>query len=158
MNNNKEININDLLKNLSKLRKKKNIIIGFANGCFDLLHKGHLSLLSESKKKCDYLIIGLNSDKSIKLLKGKSRPIENETKRVSMLTKQKEVDAIIIFEELTPLNLIINIKPNILFKGSDYLEKKIIGSNFIYQNGGKIELIDILDGYSTTNLIKNFNS
>jgi|TARA_B110000459_G_scaffold42577_1_gene46627 rfaE bifunctional protein nucleotidyltransferase chain/domain len=158
MNNNKEININDLLKNLSKLRKKKNIIIGFANGCFDLLHKGHLSLLTESKKKCDYLIIGLNSDKSIKLLKGKSRPIENETKRVSMLTKQKEVDAIIIFEELTPLNLIINIKPNILFKGSDYLEKKIIGSNFIYQNGGKIELIDILDGYSTTNLIKNFNS
>tara|TARA_B110000858_G_scaffold86921_1_gene100451 strand:+ start:6513 stop:6989 length:477 start_codon:yes stop_codon:yes gene_type:complete len=158
MNNNKEININDLLKNLSKLRKKKNIIIGFANGCFDLLHKGHLSLLAESKKKCDYLIIGLNSDKSIKLLKGKSRPIENETKRVSMLTKQKEVDAIIIFEELTPLNLIINIKPNILFKGSDYLEKKIIGSNFIYQNGGKIELIDILDGYSTTNLIKNFNS
>jgi len=158
MNNNKEININDLLKNLSKLRKKKNIIIGFANGCFDLLHKGHLSLLSESKKKCDYLIIGLNSDKSIKLLKGKSRPIENETKRVSMLTKQKEVDAIIIFEELTPLNLIINIKPNILFKGSDYLDKKIIGSNFIHQNGGKIELIDILDGYSTTNLIKNFNS
>ena len=151
---NKNYEIDILIKNLSQF-KKNNVIIGFTNGCFDLLHKGHLYLLLESKKRCDYLIVGLNSNHSIKALKGESRPIDNEARRIEKLSEIDEVDAIIIFNENTPLKLIKKIKPDILFKGSDYLNKDIVGKEFIIDNGGKIQLIDILAGYSTTNIINN---
>lgn len=143
-----------LINNILFLRKKK-LIIGFTNGCFDLLHKGHLQLLFKSKQKCDYLIIGLNSDNSIKLLKGNDRPIDDQLKRVHNLSKLDIVDAIIIFDELHPLNLIEKIKPDILFKGGDYSKKEIIGSDYIENYGGKVEIIEILSGYSTTNIINN---
>ena len=146
--------IDQLIEELKKFRDE-NLIIGFTNGCFDLLHKGHLLLLSEAKKKCDFLIIGLNSDTSIKMLKGKNRPIDNEASRLKNLSIVKDVDALVIFKEQTPLKIINKILPDILFKGADYKHKEVIGSESVIKNGGKVELIEILDGYSTTNIIKN---
>ena len=151
---NKLFNNKDLKKYLINLRKN-NAIIGFTNGCFDLLHKGHLSLLSESRQKCDFLIVGLNSDSSVKLLKGNNRPVDNESVRLEKLSNIKDVDALIIFTEETPLNIINQLLPNILFKGADYRNTNIVGSEGVIKNGGKIEFIDILDGFSTTNIIKN---
>ena len=154
-NKDKEYSINELIIKINLLKKKSNFIIGFTNGCFDLLHKGHLYSLSEAKKKCDYLIVAINSDASVKLLKGNDRPIDNETIRLNKLSNIKDVDALIVFKEETPINIIKSLLPNILFKGSDYKNKKVVGSECIIRNGGKIEFIDILDGFSTTNIIKN---
>jgi D-beta-D-heptose 7-phosphate kinase/D-beta-D-heptose 1-phosphate adenosyltransferase len=155
------------MKNISKEYKTSNIIkklillkrsgmrIGFTNGCFDLLHQGHLYSISEARKKCDYLIIGLNSDISVAKLKGSNRPIDEQTYRVLKLSKLSDVDAIIIFNDDTPLRLIKDINPDILFKGVDYKDREIVGSKFVKEKGGKVELLDFLDGYSTSNLIKN---
>ena len=153
-NLNKEYSLKDLLKKINQL-KNNSKIIGFTNGCFDLLHKGHLHSISKAKNKCDYLIIGLNSDISINIIKGQNRPIDRQENRVMKLSTLKDVDAIIIFNDKTPLKLIKNINPNILFKGADYKDKEIVGSKYIEENGGKVVLIDILSGYSTTNIIKN---
>jgi D-beta-D-heptose 7-phosphate kinase/D-beta-D-heptose 1-phosphate adenosyltransferase len=155
-NVNKEYKLSNLIKKLILLRKD-GLRIGFTNGCFDLLHKGHLYSISEAKKRCDYLIIGLNSDISVASLKGSDRPIDNQLNRVLKLSKLNDVDAIIVFDDDTPLKLIMDINPNILFKGIDYKHTKIVGSEFIIKNGGKVELIDFLDGYSTSNLIKNYS-
>lgn len=153
-NLNKEYSTENLIKKIVQL-KKENISIGFTNGCFDLLHKGHIYSISEAKKKCDYLIIAINSDISVSIIKGPNRPIDDQVNRVSKLSKLDDVDAIIIFYDDNPLKLIKDINPDILFKGADYKDKEIIGSEFIIKNGGKVELIDILNGYSTTNIIKN---
>ena len=153
-NLNKEYSVENLIKKIVQL-KKENISIGFTNGCFDLLHKGHIYSISEAKKKCDYLIVGLNSDISVIKLKGSNRPIDDQSNRILKLSKLDDVDAIIIFHDDNPLKLIKDINPDILFKGADYKDKEIIGSEFIIKNGGKVELIDILKGYSTTNIIKN---
>lgn len=153
-NLNKEYSTEKLIKKIVKLRKE-NICIGFTNGCFDLLHKGHIYSISEAKKKCDYLIVGLNSDISVIKLKGSNRPIDDQSNRILKLSKLDDVDAIIIFHDDNPLKLIKDINPDILFKGADYEDKEIIGSEFIINNGGKVELIDLLNGYSTTNIIKN---
>ena len=153
-NLNKEYSNVNLIKKIVQL-KKENISIGFTNGCFDLLHKGHIYSISEAKKKCDYLIVGLNSDISVIKLKGSNRPIDDQSNRILKLSKLDDVDAIIIFHDDNPLKLIKDINPDILFKGADYKNKEIIGSEFINKNGGKVELIDILNGYSTTNIIKN---
>ncbi len=153
-NLNKEYSTEKLIKKIVQL-KKENICIGFTNGCFDLLHKGHIYSISEAKKKCDYLIVGLNSDISVIKLKGSNRPIDDQSNRILKLSKLDDVDAIIIFHDDNPLKIIKDINPDILFKGADYEDKEIIGSEFIINNGGKVELIDILNGYSTTNIIKN---
>ncbi len=150
----KEYKTSNIIKKLILL-KKNGLRIGFTNGCFDLLHQGHLYSISEAKKKCDYLIIGLNSDISVAKLKGLDRPIDKQSYRVLKLSKLNDVDAIIIFNDDTPLRLIKDINPNILFKGVDYKDREIVGSKFVKENGGKVELLDFLDGYSTSNLIKN---
>tara|TARA_B000000532_G_scaffold244028_1_gene242054 strand:+ start:4200 stop:4670 length:471 start_codon:yes stop_codon:yes gene_type:complete len=135
--------------------KKKDKKIGFTNGCFDLLHKGHIHLLKETKYFCDFLIVAINSDSSIKSLKGKDRPIDNESIRIKKLSKLNYIDFIIIFNEETPLKLIKKLSPNILFKGSDYENKEIVGENFVKEQGGEIKLIDLIKGISTTKIINN---
>ena len=151
----KEYNISNFVKKKLILLKKNGLRVGFTNGCFDLLHQGHLYSISEAKKKCDYLIIGLNSDASVAKLKGSNRPIDEQAYRVLKLSKLSDVDAIIIFNDDTPLRLIKDINPDILFKGVDYKDREIVGSKLVKENGGKVELLDFLDGYSTSNLIKN---
>ena len=147
----------NILKNKILKWKKKGLSIGVCNGCFDLLHKGHLHLIKKSKKKCDKLVILLNSDKSVKKIKGSKRPLENEKKRKLKLIKLKQVSDVVIFRETTPLKLIKKIKPNYIFKGSDYKNKKISGKNYIKKYGGKVILIKILKNYSTTKIIENMN-
>jgi D-beta-D-heptose 7-phosphate kinase/D-beta-D-heptose 1-phosphate adenosyltransferase len=150
----KEYKKKELIKYITSL-KSQNTLVGFTNGCFDLLHEGHLHLLSEAKKNCDFLIVGLNSDLSVKLLKGNDRPIESEIVRLKNLSNIKDVDALIVFTEETPLNIINELLPNILFKGADYRNKQVVGSENVIRNGGKVEFINIIDGFSTTNIIKN---
>ena len=151
MSSEKLLSITEILEKISVIRNNK--IIGFTNGCFDLFHEGHLYLIKEAKKKCDFLIIGLNSDESVKTLKGESRPIENQEQRVKNLSKMKEVDAIVIFNTETPENIIKDLNPDILIKGGDYNKTDIVGSKFVIENGGSVEVIDLLPGYSTTKII-----
>ena len=155
---NKKYLLKDLIIKINSLKKKDNFIIGFTNGCFDLLHKGHLFIISEAKKKCDYLIVAINSDASIKLLKGNARPIDSESLRITKLSNVKDVDALIVFKEETPFNIINELLPNILFKGADYKNQIVIGSKCVIKNGGKVMFIDILEDFSTTNIIRNSNT
>jgi D-beta-D-heptose 7-phosphate kinase/D-beta-D-heptose 1-phosphate adenosyltransferase len=153
MISNKLYEIHELVK-ISDSLKNQNKVIGFTNGCFDLLHEGHIQLLYEASKLCNFLIVGLNSDLSIKKLKGTNRPIDSETTRVHNLNSRNEVNAIITFENQTPLTIIKKIMPHIIFKGSDYKDKKIIGAKEIKKNNGKVHLISNLEGYSTTSIIE----
>lgn len=141
---------------IKKIIKWKNngFKVGIANGCFDLLHKGHLYLLKKSKSKCDKLIVLLNSDSSVKKIKGKNRPIENQTIRRKKLMYNKYIDGVIIFNEVTPLKKIKEIKPDFIFKGSDYKKKEVIGYNFIKKYDGKVILISLLKKYSTSSILK----
>ena len=151
MSEEKVLSEKEILKKISDIGYKK--ITGFTNGCFDLLHEGHLHLIREAKKRCDFLIIGLNSDESVKTLKGESRPIENQEQRVKNLSKMEEVDAIAIFNTETPENIIKDLNPDILIKGGDYNKTDIVGSKFVIENGGSVEVIDLLPGFSTTKII-----
>lgn len=150
----KEYQKDKLLEKINLL-KKNGAVIGFTNGCFDLLHKGHIHSISHAKKKCDFLIVAINSDKSVKLLKGSQRPIDNERIRIKNLSLINDVDAVIVFSEETPIGIINYLLPNILFKGTDYKFKKVVGSDIVLKNGGKIEFIKMLKGISTTKIIKN---
>lgn len=128
--------------------------IVFTNGCFDILHLGHIDYLSKSKDLGDILIIGLNTDDSVKRLKGNNRPIKKEQERALFLACFQFVDGVILFDEETPLNLIRRIEPDILVKGSDYTIGDIVGADIVKNNGGEIITIDFLEGYSTTSLIE----
>jgi D-beta-D-heptose 7-phosphate kinase/D-beta-D-heptose 1-phosphate adenosyltransferase len=133
--------------------KKEGKKIVFTNGVFDLLHKGHIFSLSQAAKQGDSLIIGLNSDSSVKKLKGNSRPINDQEARALLLASLIMVDAVVIFEEETPLNLITSILPDVLVKGGDYTVDEIAGAKEVIANGGKIVINPILDGFSTTAII-----
>lgn len=137
------------------LEKNKNKKIVFTNGCFDILHLGHVEYLNEARAQGDVLIIGLNSDQSVKKLKGENRPINNEIDRAKMLLNLKAVDCVQVFTEETPLEIIKLIKPNILVKGGDWKIDQIVGSDFVIKNGGIVKSLMFKDGYSTTNLIKS---
>lgn len=132
--------------------KDKTIV--FTNGCFDILHRGHLMYLNEAKKLGDVLIIGLNSDQSVKRLKGEDRPVNGEEDRSFMLENLKSVDKVFIFEEDTPYHLIEAISPNILVKGGDWAIDQIVGHDIVTKSGGKVLSLNFEDGYSTTNLIE----
>tara|TARA_B100000886_G_C20415120_1_gene488929 strand:+ start:136 stop:603 length:468 start_codon:yes stop_codon:yes gene_type:complete len=125
----------------------------FSNGCFDLLHKGHIDLLTKAKSLGDVLIVGLNSDASVKALKGNKRPIQNQKVRLNSLLRLNSVDLVIIFEEETPIRLIKKIKPNIIVKGQDYKVKHVVGYNTIKSWGGEVVLVPLKRGYSTTSII-----
>jgi D-beta-D-heptose 7-phosphate kinase/D-beta-D-heptose 1-phosphate adenosyltransferase len=129
-------------------------VVVFTNGCFDILHPGHLAYLKQARSLGDILIVGLNSDHSIRMLKGESRPINNFKYRSAMLEFLDFVDYIIEFDELTPTALIVQLNPAILVKGGDYRFKFVAGSDLVLANGGKIEFIDFLEGYSTSSQIE----
>ncbi len=144
---------------LSNFKEKEDTqIIGFTNGCFDIIHDGHLSLFEEAKKHCDYLIVGLNSDSSIKRLKGEKRPINDQYSRLNLLNSLKSIDEVILFNEDTPEQLIEKIKPHILIKGADYKTEEIVGSNFVKSYGGKVIRTKLIENKSSTNLIEKIRN
>lgn len=128
--------------------------IAFTNGVFDILHEGHITLLSQAATYADKLIIGVNSDASVKRLKGENRPINNQHSRALILASLIMVDAVVIFDEDTPLELINQVEPEVLIKGGDYTLETIVGAKETIQRGGKVEIIPIVEGFSTTGLIE----
>jgi D-beta-D-heptose 7-phosphate kinase/D-beta-D-heptose 1-phosphate adenosyltransferase len=127
----------------------------FTNGCFDILHVGHIKLLHAAAAEGDRLIVGLNSDRSVKRLKGKSRPIVPEEERAALLSSIKGVDIVIIFDEGTPINLIRGLKPDILVKGGDYTPETVVGHEIVEQSGGRVVIVPLIDGVSTTKVIQS---
>ncbi|TYB30958.1 MAG: D-glycero-beta-D-manno-heptose 1-phosphate adenylyltransferase [Candidatus Mcinerneyibacterium aminivorans] len=134
--------------------KKENIKLVFTNGCFDILHVGHVRYLKEAKKLGDRLVVGLNSDTSVKKIKGKKRPIINERERAEILLSLSCVDFVVIFEEETPYRLIKKVKPDILVKGGDWEIEDIVGSKFVQSYGGVVKSISYIEGKSTTGIIE----
>lgn len=132
--------------------------VAFTNGCFDILHEGHIASLSEAAKEADYLIVGVNSDASVKRLKGPERPINHEQSRALVLASLAIVDAVVIFEEDTPLNLIAQLLPDFLVKGGDYTIEQIVGAKEVMENGGKVIINPIIAGFSTTGLIQQIKA
>lgn len=126
----------------------------FSNGCFDILHLGHIDYLEKARQEGDRLVIGLNNDQSVKELKGETRPINEEMVRARMLAAMAFVDGVTFFSEDTPLALIQKLLPDVLVKGSDYLAENIVGADVVIANGGSVETIDLVEGYSTTRLIE----
>lgn len=132
--------------------------IAFTNGCFDILHRGHIFSLSQAASEGDFLIVGLNSDSSTKRLKGKDRPINNEEARALLMASLVMVDAVVLFEEDTPLELIKTLLPDVIVKGGDYTVEQIAGAKEVIANGGRVVINPIVEGYSTTGLIGKINS
>ena len=147
------ISFNDINQLLTTYRKE-NFKLVFTNGCFDLLHKGHLDLLSNAAGFGDKLFVGLNSDKSVKKLKGDSRPVQNEKIRAQKLLELKYVNHVIIFEDLTPQKLIHTISPDVLVKGGDYKESEIVGAKHVISSGGVVKIVPLTPGFSTTSIIE----
>ena len=144
------------LNAINNLKSEKKKIV-FTNGCFDLLHVGHIRYLFNAKKLGDFLIVGLNSDESVKILKGQNRPINKFEDRAMLLSALRSVDLVIMFEEQTPENLINKVVPNVLVKGGDYDIEDIAGYHTVIKNGGKVRTLDFYKGYSSTNYIKKIN-
>ena len=128
--------------------------IVFSNGCFDILHRGHVEYLSKAADLGDKLIIGLNTDDSVKRLKGPSRPVNDEKARAILLSALEFVDAVVLFKEDTPYNLIRRIQPDVLVKGKDYKAEDIVGYDIVIAKGGKVETIELVDGFSTTSILE----
>ena len=139
-----------ILKISNQIKEKGKILV-FTNGCFDIIHPGHIKYLEKAKSFGDILIVGLNSDDSVKKLKGSHRPVNNELDRAAVLLGLKSVDIVVIFKEETPLKLIKLIRPNILVKGGDYANKKVIGENFV----DRLEIVEYEDGNSTSKIIES---
>jgi len=145
--------LSDLVENW----KSENKTIVFTNGCFDILHKGHIEYLAQAKSLGDKLIIGLNSDKSVKGLKGDQRPVNDQVARALLLASMIFTDAVVIFDEDTPENIIKLYSPDILVKGGDYKSNEIAGADFVINNGGKVKIIPLVEGYSSSNIIKKIS-
>ncbi|MES2773661.1 MAG: D-glycero-beta-D-manno-heptose 1-phosphate adenylyltransferase [Bacteroidota bacterium] len=128
--------------------------VSFTNGVFDILHQGHIVSLSDAAKEADYLIVGVNSDASVKRLKGPERPVNNEESRALLLAAMVMVDAVIVFDEDTPLTLITTLLPDVIVKGGDYTLEQIVGAKEVMGNGGRVVINPILEGFSTTGIIE----
>ena len=153
----KVLDRSELLEAVARWRSK-GLQVGFTNGCFDLIHQGHVSLLSQAKAVCDRLIVALNDDDSVRRLKGPDRPINSETARAIVLASLSGVDRVVLFSEDTPLSLIEAVKPDVLIKGADYREDEVVGGAFVKQNGGRIHLAKLEPGTSTTGTINRIKS
>ena len=149
----KIIKLEDLIQ-IRKKAKKENKKVVFTNGCFDLLHRGHIEYLKKAKRLGDILIVGLNSDSSVRQIKGKGRPIQKQADRATILASLFFVDHVCIFSELTPLKLISKLIPDILVKGGDWRVKDIVGKEIVESHGGKVLNIKMTKGKSTRNIIQ----
>lgn len=152
----KTITLDQALKMLTPGVRRENKIV-FTNGCFDLLHRGHIYYLSRARERGDLLVVGLNSDSSVTKLKGPGRPVNKQEARAEVLGALAFVDYIIVFEEETPLDLIIALEPDLLVKGGDYNVEDIVGYREIISRGGSVETIPMMDGYSSSSIIQRNN-
>ena len=150
---NKIFNLDDLMHQVRRWRLHNKKIV-FTNGVFDILHEGHIASLSEAASYGHVLIVGVNTDASVKRLKGESRPVNSENSRALILASLVMTDAIILFEEDTPLNLISAVLPDVLVKGGDYTIGQVVGANEVMANGGEVKIVPILEGFSTTSIIQ----
>ncbi len=141
------------VKQIASLAKSVGKKIVFTNGCFDLIHGGHIEFLQQAKKKGDLLILGLNSDESVRAIKGEGRPIKSQEERANILSALQDVDYITVFNETTPESLIREIRPDILVKGDDYKLEDVVGREIVEGYGAKVELIPIVKGLSTTQTV-----
>jgi D-beta-D-heptose 7-phosphate kinase/D-beta-D-heptose 1-phosphate adenosyltransferase len=132
--------------------------VGFTNGCFDLIHPGHVRLLARARAACDRLVVGLNADASVRRLKGEGRPVQSETARATVMASMASADLVVLFEEDTPEALISAILPDLLFKGADYTLDQVVGAEIVLANGGRVELIPLEAGFSTTKTIRRINA
>ncbi|MBL7759596.1 MAG: D-glycero-beta-D-manno-heptose 1-phosphate adenylyltransferase [Sediminibacterium sp.] len=153
----KIFNLTDLQRQVAAWRVNGKTI-AFTNGCFDILHEGHIFSLNQAAKEADFLIIGVNSDASVKKLKGPDRPVNNEKSRSLILSNLEVVDAVIIFDEDTPLQLILALMPDVIVKGGDYTIEQIVGAKEVMANGGRVVINPIVEGFSTTGIIQQIKS
>jgi D-beta-D-heptose 7-phosphate kinase/D-beta-D-heptose 1-phosphate adenosyltransferase len=144
----------DVLEARVKAWRKQGLRVGFTNGCFDILHPGHVKVITEARAACDRLVLGLNSDASVRRLKGPERPLQNERARAEVLAALEAVDLVVFFDEDTPLRLIEQIKPNVLVKGGDYTREQVVGHEVMDRIGGEVLLVEIVPGFSTTSLVE----
>ena len=151
------INKNELQDLLKKLRNEHKTIVT-TNGCFDILHVGHVRYLQKAKSFGDILIVALNSDKSVKSIKGESRPINNENDRAEVLNALRSVDYVVLFDEDSPINLLLEIKPDVHTKGADYTIETLPEAKGIMASGGRIEFISFVEGKSTTSIINKLKN
>lgn len=149
----KIIDINNIESYLTDWSLKNQKIV-FTNGCFDILHRGHVEYLAQAANHGDILVIGVNTDNSVRRIKGETRPVQDEYARAILLASLSFVSAIVLFDDDTPYNLIKKIQPDILIKGSDYNIDDIVGSDIVINKGGKVITIDFIEGYSTTSIIE----
>lgn len=156
--------MSDKLKNLDEIaqiaaRARKNgQSVVFTNGCFDILHRGHVHILREARASGDILIVGINSDRSVKSIKGASRPILPETDRIELIGAMEMVDYVVLFDEPDPYRLIAAIKPSVLVKGGDWSADKIVGADVVAEHGGRVTVIPYLQGFSTTEIIERIRN
>ena len=150
---NKILDNKSLEERLDLWRREGKTIV-FSNGCFDILHRGHVEYLSKAADLGDILIIGLNTDDSVRRLKGPSRPVNDEKARAVLLSALEFVDAVVLFKEDTPYNLIRRVQPDVLVKGKDYKAEDIVGYDIVIAKGGKVETIELVDGFSTTSILE----
>lgn len=151
----KIMSLDELTSHLKTIKNRK---IVFTNGCFDLLHLGHIDYLNKAARLGDLLIVGLNTDQSVKCLKGSGRPINNQESRSKLLSALECVDCVVLFDEETPINLIKNILPDVLVKGADYTIDEIIGHEIVLANNGSVERIAFLEGYSSSRIINKIKN
>ena len=144
----------DELTSIATQARTEGKIVVFTNGCFDLLHRGHVHLLREAKAAGDLLIVAVNSDRSVKAIKGPTRPVTSETDRIELIAAMEMVDYAILFDEPDPYSLIAAIKPSVLAKGGDWSADKIIGAEIVEREGGRVVVIPYIKGYSTTEIIE----
>lgn len=153
----KIFNADDLQHQLKRWRLQDKKIV-FTNGVFDILHEGHIASLTEAASFGHILIVGLNADASVKRLKGETRPVNNEASRALLLAALVMVDAVILFEEDTPLNLISSILPDVLVKGGDYTPEQVVGAKEVISAGGELKIVPIVEGFSTTGIIERMRN
>lgn len=149
------------LESLQRIRATKKFAakkVVFTNGCFDILHRGHAEILCKAADQGDFLIIGLNSDASVKKIKGENRPIQDEATRALLLASLQYVGAVILFDEETPSNLIKALLPDVLVKGKDYTVDQIAGSDVVLASGGQVVTIELTEGFSTTNIVNKLSN
>jgi D-beta-D-heptose 7-phosphate kinase/D-beta-D-heptose 1-phosphate adenosyltransferase len=130
------------------------LTVAFTNGCFDLLHPGHIALIDQARREADRLIVAINSDDSVRRLKGPARPLQSEIARATVLASLKSVDAVVIFDEDNPMQLIDLLEPDVLVKGADYTSDQVVGADLVARRGGRVLLAELIPGHSTTNTLE----